>query len=155
MKLICRLPILVLIFSVSSIGAEIISVAPEYEERYEEILEELRCLVCQNQTVAESASDLANDLRVEVKEMLERGSSDQEILDFMSDRYGDFVLYRPPVKSHTLLLWIGPFLFLVGGVIIVIAMVRKRSKSISADTLNEQDKQRLQNLLHTDDQEDR
>ena len=132
-----------------------ITVAPEYEERYEDILEELRCLVCQNQTVAESASDLANDLRVEVKEMLENGSSDQEILDFMSDRYGDFVLYRPPIKTHTLLLWLGPFLFLIGGIVIAIGMIRKRSKSIPADTLNEEDKERLQSLLHTDDQEDR
>ena len=155
MNILYKLQILVLIFSVTSLNAELISVAPEFEERYEAILEELRCLVCQNQTVAESSSDLANDLRVEVKEMLERGSSDQEILDFMSDRYGDFVLYRPPVKSHTLLLWIGPFLFLIGGVVIAIAMIRKRAQSIPADTLNEEDKQRLETLLQSNDQEDR
>ena len=155
MKNFCNLSVFILLFSFSPLSAEMITVAPEYEERYENILEELRCLVCQNQTVAESASDLANDLRVEVKEMLENGSSDQEILDFMSDRYGDFVLYRPPIKSHTLLLWLGPFLFLIGGIIIAIGMIRKRAKSIPADTLNEQDKERLQSLLHTDDQEDR
>ena len=155
MKNLGKFQIIVLIIWVSSVCAETITVAPEYEERYEDILEELRCLVCQNQTVAESASDLANDLRVEVKEMLEQGSSDQEILDFMSDRYGDFVLYRPPVKPHTLLLWIGPFLFLIGGIIIAIAMIRKRASSIPEDTLNDKDRQKLQSLLKTDDQEDR
>ena len=155
MKTYIYYPLWILLFSFSSLSAEMITVAPEYEERYEDILEELRCLVCQNQTVAESASDLANDLRVEVKEMLENGSSDQEILDFMSDRYGDFVLYRPPIKTHTLLLWLGPFLFLIGGIVIAIGMIRKRSKSIPADTLNEEDKERLQSLLHADDQQDR
>ena len=130
--------------------AQVISVAPEYEDRYEHLLSELRCLVCQNQTVAESPADLSNDLRVEVKEMLERGATDQEILKFMSDRYGDFVLYNPPVKPRTYLLWIGPFLLLVGGVIIALMLVRRRSKSIADSELNEKDKQRLKDLLDED-----
>ena len=155
MKTLLKLNILLPLLIVAPLCAEMISVSPGLESRYEAILEELRCLVCQNQTVAESSSDLANDLRVEVKEMLERGSTDQEILDFMSDRYGDFVLYRPPVKPHTLLLWLGPFLFLVGGVVIAIAMVRKRTHTEATDTLNEKDKERLQDLLKNNDQEDR
>ena len=127
--------------------AQVISVAPEYEERYEHLLSELRCLVCQNQTVAESPADLSNDLRVEVKEMLERGATDEEIFKFMSDRYGDFVLYNPPVKPRTYLLWIGPFVLLIGGIILAILLVRKRSNSAVNNDLNDQDKQRLKDLL--------
>lgn len=145
-------PVLILIMSlISPANAEVISVAPEYEERFEHLLSELRCLVCQNQTVAESPADLSNDLRVEVKEMLENGATDQEILNFMSDRYGDFVLYDPPVKPRTYLLWAGPFLFLIGGVIIALLLVNQRSKSTSDAPLSEQEKQRLKNLLDDDE----
>lgn len=132
--------------------AQVISVAPEYEDRYEHLLSELRCLVCQNQTVAESPADLSNDLRVEVKEMLERGASDKEILTFMSDRYGDFVLYNPPVKPRTFLLWVGPFLLLFGGVIFALMLVKRRSKNVVDKELDDHEKQRLKNLL--DDEED-
>ena len=88
--------LLCLAFAGISLHAEIITVAPEYEDRSQHILKELRCLVCQNQTLSDSSSDLANDLRIEVKEMLERGASDKEILKFMSDRYGDFVSMLDP-----------------------------------------------------------
>ena len=143
---------IILIFVVFSapLLAEVVTVAPEYEERYQNILSELRCLVCQNQSIADSPSDLAVDFRIEVKEMLEQGKSDQEILNFMSDRYGDFVLYNPPVKPHTWLLWAGPFLILIGGVAAAIGMVRKRASEIPNDPLNEQDKQRLHDLLDKD-----
>ena len=83
--------VFVLITAFSITYAEMITVGPEHEERFHEILEELRCLVCQNQTLADSSSELANDLRVEVKEMLEKGATNKEIITFMSDRYGDFV----------------------------------------------------------------
>ncbi|MDW3094894.1 MAG: cytochrome c-type biogenesis protein [Gammaproteobacteria bacterium] len=129
---------------------QVISVAPEYEERYEHLLSELRCLVCQNQTVAESPADLSNDLRIEVKEMLERGATDQEILKFMSDRYGDFVLYNPPVKPRTYLLWIGPFLLLAGGLITALMLVKRRSMDITDNELNDKDRQRLKDLLDED-----
>ena len=128
--------------------AQVINVAPQYEQRYEKILEELRCLVCQNQTVAESSSDLANDLRLEVKAMLEAGSSDQQIMDFMSDRYGDFVLYRPPLKARTLLLWLSPFGLLTGGLLMAFFIVRKRAQETPGGQLNQHDKERLQNLLN-------
>ncbi len=138
------------------VSAEIISVAPEYEQRYKHILSELRCLVCQNQTVAESSSGLANDLRIEVKEMLERGATDQEILTFMSDRYGDFVLYNPPIKPRTFLLWIGPFLLLVGGIIFALILVKRRAKNITDNQLSEHEKQRLKDLLdEKNNQEDK
>lgn len=140
-------------FACVTASAKFLEVAPEHEERYEKLLSELRCLVCQNQTVAESSSDLANDLRVEVKEMLERGASDQEILKFMSDRYGDFVLYKPPVKARTYLLWIGPFVLLLGGILLVIMLVRKRAKAVPKNELSDQEKQRLQSLL--DDEDDK
>jgi len=136
-----------MIVTVAPLRAEVITVAPELEDRYHNILKELRCLVCQNQTLSSSSSDLANDLRIEVKEMLEQGSADKEILKFMSDRYGDFVLYKPPVKPHTLLLWFSPFLLLIGGVVIALMMIRRRAVTESFKTLNEQDKQRLKDLL--------
>ena len=131
--------------------ANIITVAPEYQERYEKLLSELRCLVCQNQTVAESPSGLADDFRIEVKEMLERGATDEEILTFMSDRYGDFVLYKPPVKARTYFLWAGPFVLLIGGLVIVIMLVKKRAQVIPEKELNDQEKQRLQSLLEDDE----
>lgn len=129
--------------------AEIINVQPQYEDRYQSLLEELRCLVCQNQTLADSSSELATDLRVQVKDMLEQGSSDQQILDFMSARYGDFVLYTPPVKSHTLFLWLGPFALLLIGVVTALWMIAQRTKQ--APTISEADQQRLHNLLADQD----
>ncbi len=145
------LPVLIYILLIALAEASFITVAPEYEERYEKILSELRCLVCQNQTVAESPAGLADDFRIEVKEMLERGATDQEILDFMSDRYGDFVLYNPPVKARTYLLWVGPFVLLVGGILIAIILVRKRATAVPAAELTDQDKQRLKSLLDEND----
>jgi len=102
-------------FLVCAVMAEPITVAPQYEQRYSSILGELRCLVCQNQTIAESNADLAIDLRVEVKNMLEKGATDSEIIDFMANRYGDFILYRPQLKPRTYPLWFGPFLLLACG----------------------------------------
>jgi len=125
--------------------AQLITVEPQYQQRYHAILEELRCLVCQNQTLANSSSELAIDLRVQVKTMLEDGASDQEILDFMSARYGDFVLYNPPVKSHTLFLWLGPFILLFIGVTATLVVVNKRSKS--EQSISDEDQKRIKELL--------
>ncbi len=101
---------------------------PVLEARMLRIAAELRCLVCQNQTIADSHADLAQDLRRQVREMLVRGDTDQQILDYMTARYGDFVLYRPPVKSTTALLWYGPALLLVGGIAILAIVLRRRSR---------------------------
>jgi len=125
--------------------AQLITVEPQYQQRYHAILEELRCLVCQNQTLADSSSELATDLRVQVKTMLEDGASDQEILDFMSARYGDFVLYNPPVKSHTLFLWLGPFILLFIGLTATLVVVNKRSKS--EQSISDEDQKRIKELL--------
>ncbi len=87
---------------------------------------ELRCLVCQNQTIADSNADLANDLRRQIRELLAQGKSEREVLDYMTERYGDFVLYRPPLKPSTLLLWGGPALMLVVGAAALILVLRRR-----------------------------
>lgn len=101
---------------------------PALEARMLEITTELRCLVCQNQTIADSHADLAVDLREEVREMLQRGQSKQQILDYMTARYGDFVLYRPPVKTTTWMLWFGPLLLLAGGLAGLALVLRHRSR---------------------------
>jgi cytochrome c-type biogenesis protein CcmH len=88
------------------------------EAQFEHLLKDLRCLVCQNQDLADSNADLAKDLRLQVYNLVKEGKSDTEINDYLSARYGDFVLFKPPVKSLTLMLWFGPFLFLILGVII-------------------------------------
>ena len=101
---------------------------PVLEARVMRIAAELRCLVCQNQTIADSSAGLAVDLRNQVREMLTRGESDKQIIDFMTARYGDFVLYRPPLKTTTALLWFGPAVFLLGGVITLFFVLRRRSR---------------------------
>ena len=101
---------------------------PALEARMLSITSELRCLVCQNQTIADSHAELADDLRRQVREMLVRGDTDQQIIDYMTARYGDFVLYRPPVKATTWLLWFGPGLLLVGGLAALALVLRQRSR---------------------------
>ena len=101
---------------------------PELEARMLRIASELRCLVCQNQTIADSHAALAEDLREQVRELLRRGQSDDDVVAFMTARYGDFVLYRPPLKASTVLLWIGPPLLLLGGVAGLLALLRRRSR---------------------------
>jgi cytochrome c-type biogenesis protein CcmH len=100
---------------------------PVLEARMMRIAAELRCLVCQNQTIADSHADLAVDLRRQVREMLLRGDSEQQIIDYMTARYGDFVRYRPPLKVTTLLLWFGPGLLLVGGLLALFFVLRRRA----------------------------
>jgi cytochrome c-type biogenesis protein CcmH len=104
------------------------------------ITAELRCLVCQNQTIADSHSGLAIDLRKQVREMLQAKQSDAQIIDYMTARYGDFILYRPPVKNTTLILWVGPAVMLVAGFLILILVLRRRSR-MSADQFDPEDPQ--------------
>jgi cytochrome c-type biogenesis protein CcmH len=101
---------------------------PVLEARVQRIAAELRCLVCQNQTIADSNADLAQDLRRQVREMIARGQTDAQIIDFMTARYGDFVLYRPPLRASTALLWFGPAALLIGGVIVLVIVLRRRSR---------------------------
>lgn len=99
---------------------------PEKQAAYKSLIAELRCLVCQNQNLADSNAELAVDLRNEVFKMLDTGSTQQEIADFMVARYGDFVLYRPPVQSNTIVLWVGPFLILIFALGLAIFLVRRQ-----------------------------
>jgi cytochrome c-type biogenesis protein CcmH len=101
---------------------------PVLEARMLRIATELRCLVCQNQTIADSNADLAVDLREQVRELLRKGQTDKQILSYMTDRYGDFVLYRPPMKGATLLLWFGPALLLAAGAVILVLVLRRRAR---------------------------
>jgi cytochrome c-type biogenesis protein CcmH len=101
---------------------------PVLEARVMRVTAELRCLVCQNQTIADSHSGLADDLRREVREQLRRGASDEQVVQFMTDRYGDFVRYRPPLKTTTLLLWLGPAVLLVAGITALIVTLRRRAR---------------------------
>jgi cytochrome c-type biogenesis protein CcmH len=102
--------------------------ADELEERTQAIARELRCLVCQNESIADSRADLANDLRSQVREMLRQGASREEILRFMTDRYGDFVRYQPPLRADTALLWGAPFLFVAGGALALGLVLRRRQR---------------------------
>ena len=102
---------------------------PALEARMTRIASELRCLVCQNQTIADSNADLAQDLRRQVREMLRKGDDDAKIINYMTDRYGDFVLYRPPVKGTTLLLWFGPALMLLLGFGALALVMRRRARA--------------------------
>jgi cytochrome c-type biogenesis protein CcmH len=117
------------------------------EKRMVAISEELRCLVCQNESLSGSHAELAQDLRREIRKMIGEGKTDQEILDFMVARYGDFVRYRPPMKPTTWLLWGGPFLLLAGGVGALIAFLRRRTKEEAAPALSDEEHRRAAALL--------
>ena len=119
---------------------------PVLEAKVMRIAEELRCLVCQNETIAASHADLAVDLRKQIRQKLQQGQSEQQILDFMVQRYGDFVLYRPPVKSSTWLLWGGPFVLLVAALLGLSWTIRRRRAA--ADTpLRSDEAERVRRLL--------
>jgi cytochrome c-type biogenesis protein CcmH len=120
---------------------------PQVEARLKTLAVELRCLVCQNQTLADSHAPLAEDLRREVREMIVKGMSDREIIDFLVQRYGDFVLYRPPWKASTSLLWLGPFLLLIAGATGLVFALRRRQKKLADVTLSEEEHNRVAQLL--------
>jgi cytochrome c-type biogenesis protein CcmH len=121
---------------------------PAVEARLKSLGSELRCLVCQNQTLADSHADLAKDLRQEIREMMEQGKSDQEIVDYLVHRYGDFVLYRPPFKATTALLWAGPALLVVVGSGALVAALRRRRGPLADDApLSDEEAARLRDLL--------
>lgn len=123
------------------------------EKRMVAISEELRCLVCQNESLAGSQADLAKDLRREIREQIAQGKSDKEILDFMTGRYGDFVRYRPPLKGTTFLLWFGPFLLLVAGIAALAIILRRRGKRVAEATLSAEELKRAEALLRLGSEE--
>ena len=121
--------------------------AQEQEQRYKDLIEELRCLVCQNQSLADSNADLAQDLRQEVYLMIIDGKGNDEIVDFLIKRYGDFVMYRPPVNTMTYFLWFGPFILLIAAVFLIILVGRNRKKSASVP-MSADEQRRLAEILN-------
>ena len=115
------------------------------EKRVRDLSSELRCLVCQNQTLADSSAPLAVDLRNQVREQLKSGKSERDVIDFLVARYGDFVLYRPPLQANTVLLWAGPFLLLVAGLALLVWRLRRRR--VPEAELSEADRARAARLL--------
>ncbi len=120
---------------------------PVVEQRMLVISEELRCLVCQNESLAGSRADLAQDLRREIRSLINAGKTDAEIMDFMVSRYGDFVRYRPPVNPITWMLWFGPFLLLMGALGGLIWMIKRGQRQTDAPTLNAEQRKQAQALL--------
>ena len=127
---------------------------PVTEQRLISISEEMRCLVCQNESLAGSRSDLANDLRREIRVLIKEGKSDDQIRNFMVERYGDFVLYRPPVKPVTWLLWIGPFVILGVGIAGLLTYLRRRNNAVPSVTLTDSDNQKIDALLNSSNQKE-
>jgi cytochrome c-type biogenesis protein CcmH len=125
---------------------------PQVDARYDRLAHELRCLVCQNQSLAESGADLAEDLKKEVRSLITQVKSDDEIKTFLKSRYGDFILYKPPVQSNTLVLWLGPFAALGVGAIVAALFLRKRASSAQSVptaqvSLTEEDRRELEERL--------
>ena len=123
---------------------------PMLEERLMTLAGDLRCLVCQNQTLAESNAELAADLRNEIREQMRRGASDQDVIDYLVARYGDFVLYRPPLKATTLLLWSGPAILLLLGIGLLLRTLTRRRVQGAPAPLSTAARARAQELLGAD-----
>jgi cytochrome c-type biogenesis protein CcmH len=121
---------------------------PAIEKRMVNLAQNLRCLVCQNESLASSHAELAEDLRQEVREMMQKGKSDKEIVDYLVARYGDFVLYNPPVQRNTLLLWFGPFAMLLVGAGLLVLQVRKRRRTLQESALTPEAQERAAALLN-------
>jgi cytochrome c-type biogenesis protein CcmH len=119
---VARLVLLVLVLPLLGMA----QVETDLDRRVMALSHELRCLVCQNETLADSQAPLAADLRNQIREQLAAGKSEQDVVDFLVARYGDFVLYRPPLKASTMLLWAGPFLFVALGAFVLVRFVRRR-----------------------------
>ena len=120
---------------------------PQIEQRMKALTQQVRCLVCQNETLADSRADLAEDLRKQIREQMKAGKSDQEILAFLTQRYGDFVLYNPPVRATTYLLWFGPFALLIGGTAVLYLYLRHRRELIKDQPLTASERKRAENIL--------
>jgi cytochrome c-type biogenesis protein CcmH len=144
--LICLLPT----FSYAG-EAKDMAADPVLEKRMIGLAENLRCLVCQNESLASSHAELAEDLRREVREQMAQGKNDQEIMDYLVARYGDFVLYDPPVKSYTMLLWFGPFAMLLIGAGVLVYQLRKRRQTVQESVLTPEAQQRAASLLNEED----
>jgi cytochrome c-type biogenesis protein CcmH len=120
---------------------------PALEQRLHNLSQDLRCLVCQNETLADSRADLANDLRDEIREQMKAGKSDKEIIDFLTARYGQFILYKPQVTPTTYLLWFGPFVLLLAGLAVLFHYIKRRRDLIPEKPLTSDERRRAEELL--------
>ena len=120
---------------------------PAVEERLNKLSKELRCLVCRNETLAESPAGLADDLRREIREQIKAGKTDQEIIAFLQARYGEYILYRPRVTPTTYLLWFGPFVLLLAGLLVLFRYIKQRRDAITEQPLSDDDRRRAEELL--------
>ena len=120
---------------------------PQFEQRLQNLTKQLRCLQCRNETVADSPAQIAEDLRKEIREQMNAGKSDEEIIAFLHERYGDFILYKPPVKSTTYLLWFGPFICLAGGTALLYLFVKRRRELIEVKPLTAEERRRAEKFL--------
>lgn len=127
------------------------SADPALEERVMNLSKELRCLVCQNETLADSRADLAEDLRNQIREQMKAGKSDKEIVAYLTQRYGKFILYNPPIDPTTYLLWFGPFILLLTGLFILFRFVKQRRELITDRPLSTDERQRAETLLNSDE----
>jgi cytochrome c-type biogenesis protein CcmH len=142
--IVCFLPCLAL-----AKEAKPLSNDPELEKRLMALSEQLRCLVCQNETLAGSQADLAEDLRGLIREQMKAGKSDKEIVAYLTDRYGKFILYNPPVDPTTYLLWFGPFVFLLAGLVFLFRYLKQRRELITEQPLSAAEHRRAETLLKT------
>jgi cytochrome c-type biogenesis protein CcmH len=147
MKRLLALLMLVVPLAVFAADATPTDLDPVAAKRAVELASQLRCLVCQNQTIAESNAELAVDLRRQVKEQIQAGKSDREIIDFMVDRYGAFVLYKPPFNTTTLLLWLGPAALAVLAVFAFVRTLRARNRAIVNRPLTDAERAEAERLL--------
>lgn len=152
MKKIMAIALLSLL-PIASWGGEAQDLAqdPAVEKRMVALAENLRCLVCQNESLASSHAELAEDLRKEVREMIKKKMTDQQITDYLVARYGDFVLYQPPMKSYTLLLWFGPFALLLIGAGVLFYQLRQRRKTVQETQLSADAQKRAAALLNDEE----
>ena len=147
-RMLMLLALLVTVSGVRAGEAQNVAADPALEARVNALSAELRCLVCQNQTIADSHADLAVDLKNQVREQLKAGRSEQQVIEYMTQRYGDFVLYRPPFKATTALLWGGPALLLVVGVVVFWRSLRRTQEESAAEpAISSADAQRAEQLL--------
>ncbi|MEP6569589.1 MAG: cytochrome c-type biogenesis protein [Acidobacteriota bacterium] len=126
---------------------------PQLEQRMQNLTKQLRCLVCRNETLADSQADLAEDLRVQIREQMKAGRSDKEIVDFLTERYGKFILYNPPIDPTTYFLWFGPFVLLLAGLFVLFRYVKQRRELIVDQPLSADERQRAETLLKTESKE--
>jgi len=146
------LPLLLLLLAVTAAiakDAQPTGDDPALEQRLTKLSQELRCLVCQNETLADSRADLAEDLRREIREQMKAGKSDKEIVAFLTDRYGQFILYRPRVTPITYLLWFGPFVLLLAGLFLLFRYIKQRRDEITDRPLTADERRRAEEMLRS------